>query len=582
MGHSTWGKIGKILFLIYPKERAIRAHFGYLRRPWTICFLALTVILLQIVGCDSSTPEPKPSSSPDVPIYGGVFKRAFSSGVLTLDPCEVSDSFSHEVCRQIFDGLVEFDPEGKVVPALADKWTISQDGLIYTMMLRPNCRFQAISGPNDLPTQNGGRLVTAEDVEYTFRRVLTPKILARRAKLFWVIKGARQFNEGAKPSIEGIKVISSDTVSFTLEKPFAPFLSLLALSNTFILPKEDVEHLKKDFAWSPVGTGPFIWGGKSGETIILKANQNYFRGRPYLDRIEFPIIPDESESFAAFKRGELMDVAVPDPEYKNVKQDPVWAPYFQESSRWGTYYLGFNVATFPFDNIKVRQAINYAIDREAIVKLILNDRARVANGVLPPGILAYNNALKGYSYNLEKAKTLLAEAGYPDGKGFPEITLQINRDSIHSRTSEFILANLRDLGINCNIKEVEFQEHLATLESGKAPFFRSGWTVDYPDPDDFLYTLFHSENIGSGMNFGCYSNAKVDDLLTRARNEIDTKKRIELYQRAEEYIVDDAPWVFIYHYTTHLLCQSYVRGLAITPMGTTFILYRKAWFAKTP
>jgi peptide/nickel transport system substrate-binding protein/oligopeptide transport system substrate-binding protein len=255
---------------------------------------------------------------------------------------------------------------------------------------------------------------------------------------------------------------------------------------------------------------------------------------------------------------------------------------FQEVSRWGIYYLGFNVEKAPFDNVKVRQAINFAIDRDGIVRLILNERARVANGVLPPGIMGYNPQLKGYSFDPAKARALMAEAGYPEGKGFPEITLQFNRDPQHGRTSELVVANLRDIGINCSLREVDFQEHLKTVEDGSSSFFRMGWTVDYPDPDNFLYSLFHSSNIGPGGNFSRYRNPQLDEILERARFEIEPKDRIPLYQRAEQIVVDDAPWVFVYHYTTHVLTQPGVRGVTITPMGSPFILYRKIWLSPPP
>ncbi|MFZ2956138.1 MAG: peptide ABC transporter substrate-binding protein [Candidatus Ozemobacteraceae bacterium] len=547
---------------------------------------ALLTFMFFTSGCGGTPPTPSSHSSSvngttapvsNVPVYGGVYRRAFPSPVLTLDPRSIGDSFSHEVCRQMFDGLVEFDPDAHVVPAIAESWQISSDRLTYTMKLRSGVRFHAIHGSDGRPTKNGGRLVTAEDVSHTFHRLLNPQDHIPRSRLFWVIRGARAFAEGSAPDITGIKVLASDSLAISLEKPFAPFLSLLALPAAFIVPKEDAEN--PDFGTDPVGTGPFLWGGKQAETMVLKANPNYFRGKPYLDRIDFLLIKEEKDSFAMFKRGELMQTNVPDPEYKNIKSDPYWSALLQETSRWGTYYLGMNVTKPPFDNVKVRQAINFAIDRETIVKLILNDRARVARGVLPPGIMGYNPALRGYTYDPERAKRLLAEAGYPGGKGFPEISLQFNRDPSHTRSSEYILANLRDIGITCLLKEVEFPEHIKAVENGDVGFFRMGWTVDYPDPDNFLYTLFYSGNIGREGNFAHYSNPKVDELVDRARFEIDPKERIPLYQRAEQMIVEEAPWVFIYHYTLHILPQANVRGLRLTPMGAPFILYRQIWLA---
>ncbi|HNV69044.1 MAG TPA: ABC transporter substrate-binding protein [Candidatus Ozemobacteraceae bacterium] len=537
------------------------------------------LMLLCTVGCGDA-PKPEATKPLEVtPVQGGVFRRAFASTGLSLDPREVADSFSHEVCRQMYDGLVEFDQEARVSPVIAESWQVSADRLTYTFKLRRDVKFHQVCGENDASTLNAGRVCTAEDVDYTFHRLLDPAMKSQRGQEFLVIRGATDYATGKASRIDGIKVLASDSLSMTLEKPFSPFLQLLALSNAFIVPADEARRDNPKLGALPVGSGPFRYAGWKGETLILKANPDYFRGRPYLDTLEFPIIRDEKERFAAFKRGELLINDVPDPEYKNVKTDPSWAPHFQETSRWGTYYIGFNVGKPPFDNPKVRQAINYAIDRETIVNLILNGRARVAKGVLPPGILGYNPNLKGYSYDLPRAKKLLAEAGYPDGKGFPEISLQYNRDPAHVRSSEFILANLRDLGITCTLKEVEFTEHLRSVENGDVGFFRMGWTVDYPDPDNFLFTLFHSSNFGAKGNFTRYANPRLDELLEKARFELDARDRIPIYHQAEQMVVDDAPWVFVYHYTTHVIAQPQVRGLRITPLGLPFVLYRQLWLA---
>jgi peptide/nickel transport system substrate-binding protein/oligopeptide transport system substrate-binding protein len=272
-----------------------------------------------------------------------------------------------------------------------------------------------------------------------------------------------------------------------------------------------------------------------------------------------------------------MHVDVPDSEYKNVTQDAQLSRYLLETSRWGTNYLGMNLKIPPFDNVLVRQAINYAIDRDPIIELVLNNRAKTAFGVLPPGITGYDPNLRGYSFDPDKARALLAQAGYPDGKGFPEIELQYNKDIIHTRIGDFILANLSDIGIKCRIKELGFGEHLKSIEAGQAGFFRMGWTVDYPDPDSFLYTLFHSSNIGSGYNFTGLASPELDQLLDQARFETETSRRVSLYRQAEKLIIEQAPWVFLYFYTTHLLYQPQVREINLGPMGQPFIRYRQIW-----
>lgn len=532
-------------------------------------------MLLLLCGCGGDQPS-VPATDNHQPTRGGVYRRAFADSYIVLDPVLIKDSNSHEVCRQLYDGLVEFDNDARVVPAIAREWKISEDKLTYTFILRNDVHFHKSAAGQ--PTRNNGRSVNADDVVFSFRRLLQPREDSQ-ASFFWVIKGAREFSEGKSAEIAGLRAVASDTVEFVLEKPFAPFVSLLAMINAGIVAREDAEG---ELDRMPVGTGPFRWVTRASDTIVLEANEDYFRGRPWLDRLEFPVITDESARFAAFLAGNLSHVDVPDSQYRNVKQDPKLSPFLLESNLWGTNYLGMNLKKPPFDNPMVRKAFNYAIDRDTIVKLVLNDRAQVANGVLPPGFPGHDDALTGYSYNLEKARQHLAQAGFPDGKGFPEIELQYNRDPIHARTAEFVLANLRDIGINCSVKEVDFGEHLNNIESGKTAFFRMGWTVDYPDPDSFLYTLFHSSNIGVGYNFSGFNIAEVDRLLDNARFETEMSHRVELYRQAEKLIVEEAPWVFMYFYTIHVLYQPHVRGLVLSSMGESLLQYRHIWFSQTP
>lgn len=539
-----------------------------------VFFVLFSALLLTNAGCNEKKVEPNAVSVPDK--NGGTYRRAFADSFLMLDPAFIKDSNSHEICRQIFDGLVEFDENANVLPAIAAKWNISDDKLVYTFFLRNDVKFHKEAGGH--PTKNGGRTVVADDILYSFQRLLKPH-QDSQAAFFWVIKGAREFSEGQSKNIAGIKIIASDTIEFTLEKPFAPFVSLLAMCNSFIVPFEDAES-EPGMAVVPVGTGPFYWSGRASETIILNANNEYFRGRPFLDKLEFVIIEDEMARFDAFMKNQLMQVDVPDSQYRNVKQNPQLAVNLLEASMWGTNYLGMNVNEKPFNNILVRKALNYAVDRETIVKLVLNDRAQIANGILPPGIPGHDFDLAGYNYDLPKAKALLAEAGYPEGKGLPALTLFFNRDAIHARTAEFVMANLKDIGISCVAEELEFGDHLRAVEEGRAHFFRLGWNVDYPDPDNFLYTLFHSSNISVGYNFSRLSLPELDKILDQARFETEMLAREKLYQQAEKLIVEQAPWVFLYFYTSHVLHQPGVKGLTLGPMGESLIQYRRIWLEK--
>ncbi len=538
-----------------------------------LIFLFIFAFTIVLAGCDEpqNNNETKKATEPQ---FGGIYHRAFSDAYILLDPAHLKEANSNEICRQIYDGLVEFSDSDTMVPCIAESWKISEDKLTYTFKLRNDVHFhKTVNGVN---TKNGGRLLNAEDVQFSFKRLFAPKSNNENS-FFRVIKGANDYYEGKADDISGIRVIASDTIEFELEHPFSPFIATLGVSNAFIVPHEDADNLEK----MPVGTGAFKWKGKIGERFILEANEQYFRGRPWLDGVEFIVIPKEEDRFRQFMAGKLQHVDLPDNIYQKIKHDSEYSKYIQESNLWGLNFLGMNVTKPPFDNKLVRQALNFAIDRESIIKLVLNGRAQAANGVLTPGIPGHDPLLSGYFYDLPRARKLLAEAGYPDGKGFPVITLQIeNSHQIQNRVGDFIVAYLKDIGIECRVNVVDFEKHLDGIGKGEIPFFRLGWTIDYPDPDGFLFTMFHSSNIGNGYNYCHYSNPEVDKLLNEARNETELVVRVPIYEKAEKIIVDDAPMVFMYFYTLNILNQPNVHGLKVGAMGECALQYRRIWLEK--
>ncbi|MFC1746048.1 ABC transporter substrate-binding protein, partial [Candidatus Riflebacteria bacterium] len=424
-------------------------------------------------------------------------------------------------------------------------------------------------------TVNGGRFVTSEDVRYSFERCIR---IGKRAWVFDSLVGSREFMEGKTNSVAGIQIISPHTIMLKLKQPFTPFLTVLCMPNAAIVPKEDVENKKRNFEEFPVGTGAFyIVENRDKVKIVLERNDNYFLQKAKVKKVILPIINDENARWMAFLNGDIYHSDITNPKYQTTKQDPKWKNYIQELSQWGTYYMGMNVTKPPFDNKLIRQAFNYAINRKEICQVMLNDRVIPAKGVLPPGIKGYNKDLIGYTYNLEKAEELLKKAGYANGNGFPEITLQYNEDKDHKRVAEYIQSNLIDLGIKVKLKVVDWPTHISMLDRGEIPFFRLGWVADYPDPDNFTYVLFHSSHHGSKGNQTFFDNPRVDRLLEDGRSETDPKKRIKLYQEAEKIIVEEAPWLFVYHSTAHVIHQKWVKGLKLTPMGRSAIKFNKLW-----
>ncbi len=534
-------------------------------------FLFILFMTFGLVGCDEENP-PKVQENIIKPQIGGIYRSTFSDNYIILDPGRVREANSNEICRQLYDGLVEFSASDTIDPCIAESWKISDNKLVYTFKLRKDVRFH--DTVNGIKTKNGGRLLSAEDVLFTFKRLFTPNSNFENS-FFKIIKGTNDYYEGKTDEISGIRVLASDTIEIELEHPFSPFIATLGVSQAFIVPHEDADDLEN----IPVGTGAFKWKGKKNDRFVLEANSNYFRGRPWLDGVEFLVIDKDEDRFKEFEAGRLQHIEVPDFVYQKVKHDPKYSKYIQESNLWGLNFIGMNVTKPPFDNKLVRQALNFAIDRESIIKLVLNGRAQAANGVLTPGIPGHDPLLSGYFYDLPKAKKLLKDAGYPDGKDFPVITLQVDGTHLlqQNRVGDFIVANLKDLGIECRIQTADFEKHLDGITKGDVPFFRLGWTIDYPDPDGFLFTMFHSSNIGDGYNYCRYSNAEVDKLLSEARNETELMIRVPIYERAEKIIVDDAPMVFMYFYTLNILRQPNVHGLRVGAMGECALQYRRIW-----
>lgn len=550
-------------------------------RKGLILVLVIVLAAGMLAGCGGKQETPPADQKSGK--YGGTFRMAIGANPPTLDPNMATDTSSAMIMYQIFEMLVDIDTEGEVIPCLAESWEVKDGGKKFIFHLRKGVKFHATT-EGGKPTANGGREVTADDWVWTFNRVLNPKNNAKRAYFLEMIKGYKDLQEGKTDKIEGVRKIDDYTIEIELEYPFGPFLSVLAYNSFGVLPKEDVEKWGDQFNFHPVGTGPFKFEEwVQDDKLILSRNENYWRvdeegnQLPYLDGIEFRVIPDLSMQWTEFKLGNFESIEqVDDPYYEEAKAN--YKDSFFERPQMGTYYYGMSMVLEPFkDNKALRQAMNYAIDRQALVDLVLNGRATPAKGVLPPGMFGYNPNLKGYDYNPEKAKQLLKEAGYPNGIN---ITLQYNTSDGHKRIAEALQQQYKAVGINMEIKNVDWGAHIDSCERAEVPLFRMGWVVDYPDPDNFLYVLFNSANFGAEGNYTRFSHPKVDELTNKARVETDQELRRKYYQEAEEIIVEEAPWVFVYHYTTHQILQPYVKGYKLPSFGAYSARYYNVWMDK--
>lgn len=346
------------------------------------------------------------------PRYGGVYRRALRGEPVSLDPALVISIYGVPVVQQIFDGLVQFDENLNVVPSLAKSWKASQDGLVWTFHLRKGVQF------------HNGREVVADDFVYSFTRIMDPKTGSKRKRLFAQVVGANDFAAGRAERISGFKALDDHTLQIELVQPYAPFIRMLGISVAKVVPKEEVERPGASFARSPVGTGAFRFvGWKRGVAITLAANESYFEKRPYLDKIEYRIFSgaDLDAIFEEFEQGHVEDAKIPVSKREGLKSDPRYQ--YIRQPLLATLFLWMDYREGPLRDVRVRRAINLAIDRSHIVEGIRKNRFAQAHGVLPPGMLAYNPELPAYAYHVEKAKQLLADAGYPGGKGMPPLEL---------------------------------------------------------------------------------------------------------------------------------------------------------------
>jgi peptide/nickel transport system substrate-binding protein/oligopeptide transport system substrate-binding protein len=490
----------------------------------------------------------------------------FMSDPPSLDPAHSTDTTSGTVTALIFDGLVDLDPETlEPVPAVAESWDVSEDRLTYTFHLRKGVKF------------HNGREVKAADFRYTFERTMSPDTASERTWVLEFIKGADEFRKGKAKRMEGVEVLDDYTLRLTLKSPYPLFLHDLSMDAANVVPREVAEKWGDDFVDHLVGCGPYRFiRWKRYAVVELEAFDAYYQGRPKIDRIEFKVIPSQDVALLKYERGEL-DVLeqLPSGRVRDTRQK-----YPQEVKTWpivGTYYIGINNEKPPFKgNLKLRRALNYAVNKKAICEAIGEGIPTPARGILPPGIPGHDPNLEGYPYDPELAKKLLAEAGYPGGKGLGVIELWYNTDQGHGRICIQVQNDLRALGMKVKLRNYDWGTYIKACEEGQPMLMRMGWIADMPDPENFLYVLLHSKKIGID-NYARYSNKEFDNLVEKARFTGDPEERIALYQQAEKMAVDDAVWIFIYYYRDVMMCKPYVKGIVFPVQGDFRLPFPKMW-----
>jgi len=499
---------------------------------------------------------------------GGTLRMVFMADPPTLDPAHATDLTSSAVIRQVFDALLELDEKLVPAPALAERWMVSADHRAYTFHLRRGAKF------------HNGREVRAADVKYSFER-------AARGKRPWVFEklvGAREFIQGGAPEIAGVRVVDDATVELRLERPFAPFLHLIAYDAASIVPREEADRRGAGFASHPVGTGAFRFGSwRRDDQVVLERFPEHFRGPANLERVVFRVIPAEATRFNEYAAGQLDVSDIPTGRCRALQADPKLKADVAIWPTLGTSALRFNVERAPFTDARVRRAIAHAIDPAIIVNRVLEGCVAPAQGIVPPVLAGWTATAKRLPLDRERARSLLAEAGFPGGRGLGPLAYHFNTGDLNQRIAEALQAQLKEVGVALELRRLDWAAHIKVVDDGSAGFFRQGWIADYPDPENFLTVLFHSRNVGPPGNTSRYRNPAVDRLFDEADTMAPGAQRVKRYQEAEQVILDDAAWVSLYHYASRALIKPHVKGLERSPQSTApeFLApLRKVWLER--
>ena len=519
--------------------------------------LFISVILL---SCGTSSSD-----------YSNIFRyNEKDAGISTLDPIMANDMHHNWIFNMLYNGLVSLDDSLNVVPAIAKSWTVNESGTEYVFHLRDDVFFH----DHPLFPEGEGRKVKAKDFEASFKRIIEEK------------RGLSTFTDRLKKTGDsyGIKAMDDFTLKISLESPFPPLLGVLAMQNYSVLPVDLVDKLGEDFRANPIGTGPFKFAGWTEESrLVVIKNDSYFEidkegeSLPYLDGVEVTFIKDPYSEYMNFKKGSYdmisgIEGAVRDQLIdENGKVKEKFGDQFVMDSRpfLNTEYLGFIVdgEGNVYNNKYLRQAINYTIDRRNMIRFIKNGMGQAAeNGFVPRGFADHNpDNIKGYKLDLDKARILLETAGYPGGKGLPEVVIYTT--PTYKELCEFMQYQLKQIGIPV---KVEVNSPLVTRENvsnGTFKFFRKSWIADYPDPENYLSLFYSKFKAPNGPNYTHFNSPIYDSLYLLSLNTLEAESRKELYEQMDQMIMDEAPVVPLFYDVSFRLYQKNITGLKNNPIN---------------
>lgn len=552
-----------------------------------VCFSWCIIACGNDQSTDNLSKKPVAKQAKGEVQYGGVFKMNEEENFRSLYPLDVGEVVGHRITNQLYEGLVRLNQADLTIePAIAESWEVNDSSTLYTFKIRKGIKF------HDDPcfADGKGRELTAKDVKYCFDLLCTfatnnkgYKFVQNR--IVGAIDHWEQTKKGEKPigGVKGITLLDENTVQIQLAKPFSSFLHILAMPFGFVFPQEAYKKYGEELRTKAVGTGPFyLKTVKENEAVILLRNPTYWgmdkhgNQLPYLDGVRFSFIKDKMSELLEFKQGRLDMVFRLPLEMRDEivsREGQLQGEYkkyqLQQKLQMDIQYYAFLNNGEIFNNKKLRQAFNYAIDRKKLVDYTVKGAGVPGNyGIVPPVFANYEaKKLQGYNFDPEKARELLKEAGYENGKDLPALNLQINsgggRNEQVAEAAQKMLEE--NLNITVNISVMAWPTHLENLESGKVDFWRAGWIADYPDPENFLNLLW-SKHIPTDPNTRAYlnpmrfKNETFDKNFEEALRTVDDAKRNALYLKADQAAIEEAPIIPLFHSKEARLLQANIRN----------------------
>lgn len=466
----------------------------------------------------------------------------YSADIRGFDPAFATDLRTGKAVALLYDNLVRFDLDMNLVPGVAKRWSVSADSRKYTFIIRKNIRF------------HNGDLLNVDDVTVSFERILNPQTSSPQTWLLDRISGAKDYLLGNADRVKGLTAVNDSTLTIELDEPFSPFIQYLAMPATAIINKKEIEHLSN----TPAGSGPWTldeWE-RDGE-IVFTRNKNYWEGSPKTEHLRIRILSEIMTQSAEFEAGSLDIYEVPHAELEYWRKKDYNKNEENELIIW---YVGMNCSRPPFNNIYLRKAMNFAVDREKIIQILLNGSATITSGPVPPQFLT-REVHTQYEYNPGKALDLLKKAGYKNGLN-TELFVAGGSEMFH--VLEALQSDWAAVGINVDIKRSDWNVFKTAVREGKPDMYYLDWYADYPDGENFLYPLFHSKESMTKRNR--FSDPEVDAIIEKIQQLPNNTKRQELIMEANNLIADKAPWVFLWHSKTTYLTQNWISGFKPSPI----------------